>query len=143
MSDHLDEFDQWLRRDAYPTTWPDFEPQSLEGMRRAFEDQGAKLKLARGQRDYENTRKLDAVQVADRMRTQLDEAKTKASDLESLLDRSIAVAKRLKAEAFRREARLATLEAAVRAVRDDELIEWCDPDERVKELFALVPEVEL
>ena len=103
----------------------------------------AELKLARGQRDYENTRKLDAVQVADRMRTQLDEAKTNASDLESLLDRSIAVAKRLKAEAFRREARLATLEAAVRAVRDDELIEWCDPDERVKELFALVPEVEL
>jgi len=43
-------------------------------------------------------------------------------------------------ETDRLRAKLKTLEAAVRAVRDDELIEWCDPDERVKELFALVPE---
>ena len=74
----------------------------------------AELKLARGQRDYENTRKLDAVHAACEMRIELDGTKAK----------------------------LATLEAAARAVRDDELIEWCVPDERVKELFELVPEVE-
>lgn len=77
-------------------------------------------------------------QLADAKRNEeraVGELKTRVADLDSLLDRSMAVAKRLKSAAFEREAKLHTLEAAVRYVRDNER-------GGLTELYALVADKE-